>query len=112
MVKYRLDRVAQAIASEPRRAIIECLAEGESSMSHLAARLGVSLPAVDKHLRVLTAAGVVTKSKSGRTTSVRLVPGSLDDLATWAMSTRLMWGNALDRLEQHLAAPSDSEEKA
>jgi DNA-binding transcriptional ArsR family regulator len=75
-------------------------------MSHLAARLDVSLPAVDKHLTVLARAGVVTKSKTGRTTSVRLVPGSLDDLATWAISTRLMWTNALDRLEQHLAEPS------
>jgi hypothetical protein len=57
---------------------------------------------VDKHVRVLAEAGVVTKAKSGRTTSVRLVPGSLEGLATWAMSTRLMWDNALDRLEQHL----------
>ena len=72
-------------------------------MSDLAGHLGVTLPAVDKHLRVLVAAGVVTKAKSGRTTSVRLVPGSLDELATWAMSTRLMWGNALDRLEDHLS---------
>ena len=103
MVKYQLDRVAHAIASEPRRAILDRLAEGEASMSHLADRLDVSLPAVDKHVRVLTAAGVVTKTKSGRTTSVRLVPGSLDDLATWAMSTRLMWSNALDRLEGHLS---------
>ena len=110
MVKYRLDRVAHAIASQPRRAIVECLAEGEASMSHLATRLDASLPAVDKHIRVLTEAGVVTKTKSGRTTSVRLVPGSLEDLATWAMSTRLMWSNALDRLEQHVAAPSDPEE--
>lgn len=111
MVKYRLDRVAHAIASEPRRAIIECLSEGEASMSRLATHLDVSLPAVDKHLQVLTGAGVVTKSKSGRTTSVRLVPGSLDDLATWAMSTRLMWAHALDRLDQHLAAAPGSEEK-
>jgi DNA-binding transcriptional ArsR family regulator len=107
MVKYGLDTVATAIASQPRRAIIECLAEGEASMSRLATHLDLSLPAVDKHVRVLTGAGVVTKSKTGRTTSVRLVPGSLEDLATWAMSTRLMWSNALDRLEQHLAAPSD-----
>ena len=85
MVKYSLDRVAHAIASEPRRAILDCLAEGEASMSHLAARLDVSLPAVDKHLPCWPRAGVVTKSKTGRTTSVRLVPGSLDDLATWAM---------------------------
>jgi DNA-binding transcriptional ArsR family regulator len=111
MVKYQLDQVARAIASEPRRAILDRLAEGETSMSQLAAHLDVSLPAVDKHLRVLSAAGVVAKSKSGRTTSVRLVPGSLDDLAAWAMSTRLMWGHALDRLEQHLAQTSPSKEK-
>jgi DNA-binding transcriptional ArsR family regulator len=103
MVKYSLDRVAQAIASEPRRAILDRLAAGEASMSQLAARLDASLPAVDKHVRVLVSAGVATKSKSGRTTSVRLVPGSLDDLAVWAMSTRLMWSNALDRLEDHLS---------
>jgi DNA-binding transcriptional ArsR family regulator len=102
MVKYRLDTVATAVASEPRRSIIERLAEGDASMSDLAGRLGVTLPAVDKHLRVLLDAGVVTKHKAGRTTSVRLVPGSLQELATWAVSTRLMWGNALDRLEQHL----------
>ena len=110
MVKYGLDRVARAIASAPRRAMLERLAEGGASMSDLATRLELSLPAVDKHVRVLADAGVVTKTKSGRTTSVRLVPGSLDDLATWAMSTRLMWGNALDRLDRHVAAPADEEE--
>jgi DNA-binding transcriptional ArsR family regulator len=103
MVKYHLDAVAAAVASGPRRAIVERLAEGQASMSDLADRLGVTLPAVDKHLRVLMDAGVVTKAKTGRTTAVSLVPGSLEELATWAMSTRLMWSNALDRLEQHLS---------
>ena len=103
MVKHGLDAVAAAVASEPRRTIIERLTEGEASMSQLAVRLGVTLPAVDKHLRVLLDAGVVTKAKTGRTTSVCLVPGSLEELATWAMSTRLMWSHALDRLEQHLS---------
>lgn len=111
MVKYRLDAVATAVASAPRRSIVERLAEGDASMSDLAERLAVTLPAVDKHLRVLLDAGVVTKQKTGRTTSVRLVPGSLEELATWAMSTRLMWSHALDRLEQHLAVDSAEEEK-
>jgi DNA-binding transcriptional ArsR family regulator len=102
MAKHSLDAVANAVASGPRRSIIERLAEGDASMSELADRLEVTLPAVDKHLRVLVEAGVVTKGKAGRTTSVRLVPGSLEELATWAMRTRLMWSNALDRLEQHL----------
>jgi DNA-binding transcriptional ArsR family regulator len=109
MVKDRVDDVATAVASAPRRAIIERLAEGETSMSVLADHLAVTLPAVDKHLRVLLDAGVVRKEKTGRTTSVRLVPGSLEELGTWAMRTRLMWGHALDRLEQHLS--TDPEEK-
>jgi DNA-binding transcriptional ArsR family regulator len=103
VVKGSLDAVAGAVASAPRRAIIERLGEGEASMSVLADHLGVTLPAVDKHLRVLLEAGVVTKGKTGRTTAVRLVPGSLEELGTWAMSTRLMWSNALDRLEDHLS---------
>ena len=110
-MKQSLDEIATAVASAPRRAIIERLAEGDASMSALADHLTVSLPAVDKHLRVLVDAGMVTKQKHGRTTAVRLVPGSLEELATWAMSTRLMWGNALDRLEQHLASPSPSKEQ-
>jgi DNA-binding transcriptional ArsR family regulator len=102
MVKHGLDEVAHAVASAPRRSIIERLTEGDASMSDLASRLAVTLPAVDKHLRVLLDAGVVTKDKHGRTTSVRLVPGSLEELGTWAMSTRLMWSHALDRLEASL----------
>jgi DNA-binding transcriptional ArsR family regulator len=102
VVKYRLDAVATAVASAPRRSIIERLAEGDASMTELADHLALTLPAVDKHLRVLLGAGVVTKHKHGRITSVRLVPGSLDELGGWAMSTRLMWSSALDRLEQHL----------
>ena len=102
MVKYRLDAVATAVASAPRRAIIERLADGQASMSDLAGHLSVTLPAVDKHLRVLLDAGVVAKDKHGRTTSLRLVPGSLEELSVWAMSTRLMWSNALDRLEDSL----------
>jgi DNA-binding transcriptional ArsR family regulator len=109
MVKHGLDAVATAVASGPRRSIIERLAEGDASMSDLAERLGVTLPAVDKHLQVLLDAGLVTKQKTGRTTSVRLVPGSLDDLATWAMSTRLMWSNALDRLDRHVSEDSEEE---
>jgi len=102
MVKQRLDDVAHAVASAPRRSMIERLAEGQASMSDLAGHLSVTLPAVDKHLRVLLEAGVVTKEKHGRTTSVRLVPGSLEELGTWATSTRLMWSNALERLEASL----------
>ena len=109
MVKSRLDQVAHAVASAPRRSIIDRLAGGEASMTELSDHLSVTLPAVDKHLRVLLAAGLVAKDKRGRTTSVRLVPGSLEELGTWAASTRLMWSNALDRLEAALVDPAEEQ---
>jgi DNA-binding transcriptional ArsR family regulator len=103
MVKYALDAEASAIASAARRAIIDRLAIGPASMSELAVELDVSLPAIDKHLRVLDEAGIVAKAKNGRTTQISLERGSLTELATWAMSTGLMWSNTLDRFAAHLA---------
>ncbi len=111
MVKYLLDATAAAIASAPRRAIIERLCDAPASMSQLAEALDITLPAVDKHLRVLVGAGLVTKTKSGRSTVVQLNPGSLEPLAAWAMSTRLMWTNALDRLAGHLAQTPGKEQQ-
>jgi len=109
MVKYGLDATATAIASAPRRAIIERLVCGPASMSQLATELEVTLAAVDKHLRVLLAGGLVTKAKQGRTTVVRLNAGSLQELADWAMSTRLMWTTLLDRFEDHVSDPANEE---
>lgn len=105
MVKYDLDAATTAIASAPRRALIERLALGPASMSELAAEVSVTLPAIDKHLRVLLGAGLVTKTKHGRTSVVQLNPGSLRELAIWGMSTRLMWANLLDRFADHLSDP-------
>ncbi len=107
MVKYSLDDAAAAIASAPRRALIDRLARGSASMTELAAELELSLPAIDKHLRRLERAGIVVKTKNGRTTRVSLQPGSLMALAIWAMRTRLMWSNTLDRFAAHL---DDTEE--
>ena len=108
MVKYGVDAAAHAIASAPRRAIIERLSQGPTSMSELARALDLSLPAIDKHLGVLLDAGVVTKSKDGRVTLLTLNPGSLDELAAWAMSTRLMWTGLLDRFA--LSVEADNKE--
>lgn len=78
-------------------------------MSELAIELSVTLPAVDKHVGVLLDGGLVTKSKRGRGTAVRLNTGSLQELAAWAMSTRLMWANLLDRFEEHVCDDADEE---
>ncbi|MGB3687000.1 MAG: metalloregulator ArsR/SmtB family transcription factor, partial [Ornithinimicrobium sp.] len=79
-----VDLAAAAIASAPRRRLVERLAHGPASMSELADELQVTLPAVDRHLRVLLKAGIVHKTKEGRSTVLSLNAGSLQALATWA----------------------------
>ena len=69
MVNYYphlLDTTFSALADPTRRAILEQLARGESSVTKLARPFDVSLPAISRHLRVLEQAGLLTREKDGR----------------------------------------------
>src|SRR5262245_47676161 len=77
MVNYseRLDRTFAALVDPTRRAILARLErEDGASISALAQPFAIKLPAVVKHLDVLDDAGLVTRSKIGRTVTVRLRP--------------------------------------
>jgi DNA-binding transcriptional ArsR family regulator len=54
-----------ALGDVNRRAIVEVLAGGESSVQDLADRLPISRPAVSRHLRLLKEAGLVTDRAEG-----------------------------------------------
>jgi DNA-binding transcriptional ArsR family regulator len=69
----RLDRTFKALADPTRRTILAQLERRDgASISVLAEPFAIRLPAVMKHLDVLANAGLVTRSKSGRTVTVRL----------------------------------------
>jgi len=77
MVNYntQLDRTFAALVDPTRRAILARLErEDGASVSELAKPFAIKLPAVMKHLDVLVEAGLVTRSKLGRTVTVRLSP--------------------------------------
>lgn len=101
-MKYSIDEVAHAVSSAPRRRLLERVAQGPVSMSALAEHLDLSLPAVDKHLKVLGSAGLVTKTKAGRVTQITLDPRGLDAMATWVERTRAHWAGAIQRYTDHL----------
>ena len=77
MVKYSdvvLDRTFAALSDPTRRALLARLSLGESvSVSELARPFPVSLPAIMKHLGVLSDAGLITRKKTGRTVACRLI---------------------------------------
>ena len=80
-----------------RRAILARLAQEESlSISALAEPFAITLPAVMKHLGVLDDAGLITRSKHGRTVEVRLSPTPLREAAEWLHRYERFWSPALE----------------
>jgi DNA-binding transcriptional ArsR family regulator len=94
-----LDRVFAALGDPTRRAILARLEQQESlSISAIAEPFAIKLPAVMKHLDVLGDAGLITRSKHGRTVDVRLAPAPLREARDWLERYERFWSPALDRL--------------
>jgi len=94
---------ALQVLAEPRRlAILDLLRDGERPVGELVGRLGVSQPAVSKHLRVLRDAGLVEARADAQRRLYRIRPEPLAELDDWLASYRQLWTTHLDRLEDHL----------
>jgi DNA-binding transcriptional ArsR family regulator len=104
MVKYRdtvdaLDRTFAALSDPTRRALVARLAGGDAvSISELARPFAISLPAVMKHIDVLSDAGLVTRSKRGRIVSCQLAPSPMEAAMSWLHRYLRFWNAQLDRL--------------
>ncbi|MCK1742125.1 helix-turn-helix transcriptional regulator [Bradyrhizobium sp. 139] len=102
MVKYQdeaLDRTFAALSDPTRRALLARLGEQDSlSVSELAAPFPVSLPAIMKHLDVLTDAGLIVREKTGRTVSCRLTAQPMERAMNWLNRYAQFWSEKFDRL--------------
>src|ERR1700726_3998188 len=106
MVNYQnaiLDRTFAALADPTRRALLARLDEEEGiSVSELARPFPVSLPAIMKHLDVLSDAGLVARNKSGRTVTCRLTPAPMQAAVDWLNRYERFWSESLRRLATFL----------
>jgi DNA-binding transcriptional ArsR family regulator len=100
MVNYSgLNRTFAALVDPTRRAILARLErEGATSVSALAQPLAIKLPAVMKHLDVLGDAGLIARSKVGRTVTVELRPEPMREAMDWLRRYERFWSKSLDRL--------------
>ncbi len=94
-----LDRTFSALSDPTRRALLARLSLAESvSVSELARPFPVSLPAIMKHLDVLSDAGLITRAKTGRTVACRLSAGPMEEATEWLGRYERFWSESLDRL--------------
>ncbi|HEY2296924.1 MAG TPA: metalloregulator ArsR/SmtB family transcription factor [Jatrophihabitans sp.] len=94
--------VFDVLAEPNRRRILDELRAGERPVGDLVALLGVSQPAVSKHLKVLRTAGLVEVRGDRQRRLYRLQPRPLREVDDWLAPYRERWSSALDALETHL----------
>ncbi len=94
-----LDRTFAALADPTRRALLARLDEqGGVSVSDLARPFPVSLPAIMKHLDVLSDAGLIARKKVGRTVTCQLKAEPMEQAMNWLAKYERYWTEQLDRL--------------
>jgi DNA-binding transcriptional ArsR family regulator len=102
MVKYSdqlLDRTFAALADPTRRALLARLGKRDSiSVSELAQPFAMSLPAIMKHLDVLSDAGLIARAKTGRIVACRLTARPMAQAMDWLNRYQRFWSENLDRL--------------
>ena len=105
-----LDRSFDALSHPVRRAIVERLVTGPSTVGDASRGLGVSKPAVTKHLKVLENAGLVGRTVAGRTHVLRLEPLALNEASDWLALHRSLWEAKFEAVERHLTETHEEQE--
>ncbi len=95
-------QIFEALADPSRRRILELLRGEERPVGELVDALGLSQPAVSRHLRLLRECGLVAARVDAQRRLYRLRPESLRELDAWLEPYRLLWSGRLDDLESHL----------
>src|SRR5437660_4321928 len=92
MSNQSADAVFDALGEPVRRRILELLRDGPTPVGRLADRLPVGRPAVSKHLRVLSNAGLIEHRSVGTRNLYLLVPGGMAIAQRWLVQ---IWDTAL-----------------
>ncbi|WP_092079322.1 ArsR/SmtB family transcription factor [Poseidonocella sedimentorum] len=112
MAKYddTLSACFTALGDPTRRAVLDRLARGPTTVSELAAAHDMALPSFLAHLRKLEAAGLITTAKTGRTRRCALAPGAIAPVRDWLDQQARVWEARLDRFEGHIANLKEEDE--
>lgn len=97
--EQQLDRAFLALADPVRRSIVAQLSRGPASVGELAAPHPITVQAVSRHVGVLEAAGLVTRSRDAQRRPVHLDPAALQVLTSWIDRYRVVAEARFRRLD-------------
>ena len=99
-----LSTTLSALADPTRRAILARLSQGEASVNELAEPFDMTLAAVSKHIKVLEAAGLISRSRQAQWRPCKLEATPMRDVAQFIDFYRAFWEQNLDQLDAYLKA--------
>jgi DNA-binding transcriptional ArsR family regulator len=100
-----IDAVLSALADPQRRKVVDVLRTGPRSAGDLSRLVGVSAPAMSRHLRLLKNSGLVGETHPDYDARVRvyaLKTQPLGELKAWLETTEQLWADQLSAFKKHL----------
>jgi DNA-binding transcriptional ArsR family regulator len=100
-----LDRTLAALADPHRRRVVDLLGERPRPAGELARALGLSAPAMSRHLKTLRLSGLVAETHPEFDARVRiyaLQPGPMAELKAWLDESERLWTDQLAAFKRHL----------
>jgi DNA-binding transcriptional ArsR family regulator len=106
----RLDRAFTALGDPVRRGIVARLSRGGATVNELADLFpAITKQAVSRHIGVLEAAGLITRSRDGQRRPCHLRPAALEELTGWIDGYRLAAERSFRRLDAVLRDMQEEE---
>jgi len=99
-----IDATFAALAEPTRRHVVELLSGGSLRAGEIAERVGMSRPAMSRHLRALRESGLVEVDLSGpdaRARTYRLSTARLAALGAWLDQLQAYWSQQLGSFKRH-----------
>jgi DNA-binding transcriptional ArsR family regulator len=98
----RLSATLFALSDPTRRGLLARLADGDATVTELAAPFDMSLAAVSKHLKVLESAGLISRGREAQWRPCHLEAKPLREATEWLEDYRRFWDRSLDSLGDYL----------
>lgn len=102
-----VDLTLAALAEPSRRKVVEALREQPRAAGELARIVGLSPPALSRHLKTLREAGLIHESHPVFDARVRIYAlraEPMQELSRWLEQTEQMWGDQLIMFKAHIEA--------
>src|SRR4051812_13674878 len=102
-----LDATFAALSDPTRRGVIDLLRTQPRRAGDLADQLGMSRPAMSRHLKVLRTSGLIEPASDDadmRARVYRLRPEPFSNLRTWLDEVELFWSGQLASFKAHAEA--------